>query len=98
MKFAALAADKFEMATFMVDKYGEDDIRREKAEGQIDFRCPREDFHTDVRSDDTAFHVINASANDGNGFAAWCMHDGCTSEWNGDRLRVLDTVCQDRGH
>lgn len=81
----------------MADSYGEVNIRREKSDGEFDFRCPREDFHSEASDDDTAFHVKNASANDGKGFAAWCMHDGCKHEWDGDRLKVLDTVCQDLG-
>ena len=94
--FVRCAGHDFEMADFMVDSYGEEHIRRGNLEdGRFDFRCPREEWHSEPNDEDTAFHVINASVNDGNGFAAWCLHNGCKQEWGDDRLRVLDSICQD---
>ena len=84
-------ARDFEAADWMVS-VDPDGIRRDQGNGKMDFCCPNEDSHTEIKGDDTAFMVINASARDG-GFYMGCLHDGCIQASGQDRGWYLDQAC-----
>lgn len=54
--------------------------------------CPLNERHSDPSQQDTATYVMNASANNGYGFAIRCMHAGCQ---DADRLDFLQRLIDD---
>lgn len=96
MEFLRDHAHDFEAADWMIQTFGEENVRRSHGDGACDFQCPNEGGHTNQDPTQTAFHVKNASAGE-NGFAMWCLTDGCQQASGKDRAWYLDQACVQAG-
>jgi len=65
---------------------------RHEYEDKLDFRCPNEDGHSEVKADDRAFMVKNGDGEQG--FAMFCHHATCKHESSDDRAWYLDQFCK----
>lgn len=91
-KFLAIGAATFDIGKWL-DGVAPEDTRYTYEDG-LDFKCPNEDGHSDPKPDDRAFRVWNG---DGDGFGAFCQHNGCRTESSDDRAWYLDKLCDAYG-
>jgi hypothetical protein len=91
-KFLAKYDKDFEAENFMEHFYPERFINKNGPKAH--FRCPNEDSHSELKLNDTAFMVVNASEGE-SGFYMGCLHAGCIAASGKDRAWYLDLVCQD---
>lgn len=89
-------ATDFEAATWLETSFP-DDVRSGAGSGKIEFRCPREDKHSEQKADDRGFVVIDASASESGQFHMGCLHAGCIEESNKDRAWYLAELCKHYG-
>lgn len=94
LPFLARYSGDFEAADWMMS-VDPDGLRRDQG-NKLDFCCPNEESHTEIKADDTAFMVTNASGGD-SGFYMGCLHDGCIQASGQDRGWYLDQACMKYG-